>query len=117
MHLLTVKSLNSSGLPAVVGNLNIEQNDSCTIIIEWDPPFTFIGLSVYYLITISVGEDVIISSEEVYTNNYTFYPTSSSNGLYVIEVTSLNDVGTGGKITTNFNFERSKGKFIVYIIT
>ena len=51
---------------------------------------------------------MIISSEEVYTNNYTFYPTSSSNGLYVIEVTSLNDVGTGGKTTTNFNFERSK---------
>ena len=85
------------GLPAAVGNLNAKQNDSCTIIVEWDPPFTFIGLSVYYLITISIGEDVIISSEEVYINNYTFYPTNSSSGLYVIEVTSINDVGTGEK--------------------
>ena len=97
-----------SGLPAAVGNLNAKQNDSCTIIVEWYPPFTFIGLSVNYLITISIGEDVIISSEEVYTNNYTFYPTNSSSGLYVIEVTSINDVGTGEKTTTNFNFEGSK---------
>ena len=100
--------INLSGLPAAVGNLNAKQNDSCTIIVEWDPPFTFIGLSVYYLITISIGEDVIISSEGVYTNNYTFYPTNSSSGLYVIEVTSINDVGTGEKTTTNFNFEGSK---------
>ena len=53
---------------------------------------------------------MIISSEEVYTNNYTFYPISSSNGSYVFEVTSMNDIGTSGKTTTNFNFERSKGE-------
>ena len=52
----------------------------------------------------------------MYTNNYTFYPTSSSNGLYVIEVTSMNDVGTSGKTTTNFSFEKGKGDVLTVIV-
>ena len=59
---------------------------------------------------------MIISSEEVYTNNYTFYPTSSSNGLYVINVTSMNDVGNGEKTTTNFNFEKGKEEVSTVIL-
>ena len=95
--ILIYSSLNS-GPPDAVFNLQGYQLDHCCIVISWSPPFTLGQLSVWYQVTLSVGEEVM-SSEVIYTTNYTYCPIDLTNGEYRLNITTINGAGTG--ITSN----------------
>ena len=64
--------------------------------------------------TLSVGE--VISSEVIYTTNYTYCPIDLTNGEYRLNITTINGAGTG--ITSNIIVMFTTGMFscIVYTI-
>ena len=83
-----------SGPPGTVSNLQGYQLDHCCIVFSWSPPFTLGQLSVWYQVTLSVGEEVM-SSEVIYTTNYTYCPIDLTNGEYRLNITTINGSGTG----------------------
>ena len=58
---------------------------------------------MWYQVTLSVGEEVM-SSEVIYTTNYTYCPIDLTNGEYRLNITTINGAGTGiwNSITTMF---------------
>ena len=87
-------TFNCSGPPGAVFDLQGYQLDHCCIVFSWSPPFTLGQLSVWYQVTLSVGEEVM-SSEVIYTTNYTYCPIDLTNGEYRLNITTINGVGTG----------------------
>ena len=83
-----------SGPPEAVSNLQGYQLDHCCIVFSWSPPFTLGQLSVLYQVTLSVGEEVM-SSEVIYTTNYTYCPIDLTSGEYRVNITTINGAGTG----------------------
>ena len=83
-----------SGPPGAVSNLQGYQLDHCCIVFSWSPPFTLGQLSVWYQVILSVGEEVI-SSEVIYTTNYTYCPIDLTNEEYRLNITTMNGAGTG----------------------
>ena len=83
-----------SGPPGAVSDLQGYQLDHCCIVFSWSPPFTLGQLSVWYQVTLSVGEEVM-SSEVIYTTNYTYCPIDLTNGEYRLNITTINGAGTG----------------------
>ena len=47
-----------------------------------------------FQVTLSVG-DKVISSEVIYTTNYTYCPIDLTNGEYRLNITTINGAGTG----------------------
>ena len=92
-----------SGPPEAVSDLQGYQLDHCCIVFSWSPPFTLGQLSVWYQVILSVGEE-IMSSEGIYTTNYTYCPIDLTNGEYRLNITTINGAGTGiwNSITTMF---------------
>ena len=82
------------GPPGTVSNLQGYQLDHCCIVFSWSPPFTLGQLSVWYQVILSVGEEVM-SSEVIYTTNYTYCPIDLTNGEYRLNITIINGAGTG----------------------
>ena len=78
-----------TGPPGAVSNFQGYQLDHCCIIFSWSPPFTLGQLNVWYQVTLSVGEEVI-SSEVIYTTNYTYCPIDLTNGEYRLNITTMN---------------------------
>ena len=89
------------GPPEAVSNLQGYQLDHCYIVFSWSPPFILGQLSVWYQVTLSIGEEVI-SSEVIYITNYTYCPIDLTNGEYRLNITTMNGAGTGilNSITT-----------------
>ena len=92
------------GPPGAVSDLQGYQLDHCCIVFSWSPPFMLGQLSVWYQVTLSVGEEVM-SSEVIYTTNYTYCPIDLTNGEYRFNITTMNGAGTGisNSNTTMFN--------------
>ena len=92
-----------SGPPEAVSDLQGYQLDHCCIVFSWSPPFTLGQLSVWYQVILSVGEE-IMSSEGIYTTNYTYCSIDLTNGEYRLNITTINGAGSGiwNSITTMF---------------
>ena len=91
-----------SGPPEAVSDLQGYQLDHCCIVFSWSPSFTLGQLSVWYQVILSVEE--VMSSEVIYTTNYTYCPIDLTNGEYRLNITTINGAGTGiwNSITTMF---------------
>ena len=82
------------GPAKAVSDLQGYQLDPCCIVFSWSPPFTLGQLSVWYQVTLNVGEEVM-SSAVIYTTNYTYCPIDPTNGEYRLNITTINGAGTG----------------------
>ena len=82
-----------TGPPGAVSNLQGYQLDYCCIVFSLSPPFILGQLSVWYQVTLSVGE--VMSSEVIYTTNYTYCPIGLTNGETRLNITTINGAGTG----------------------
>ena len=91
------------GRPEAVTDLQRHQLDHCCIVFSWSPPFTLGQLSVWYQVTLSVGEEVM-STKIINITNYTYCPIDLTNGEYRLNITTINGAGTGilNSITTMF---------------
>ena len=65
---------------------------------------------MWYQVTLSVGEEVI-SSEVIYTTNYTYCPIDLTNGEYRLNITTINGAGTG--IASNITIMFTTGMLIL----
>ena len=83
-----------SGPPGAVSDLQGYQLDDCCIVFSWSPPLTLGQLSVWYQVILSVREEVM-SSKVIYTTNYTYCPIDLTNGEYRLNITTINEAGTG----------------------
>ena len=97
------------GPPSSVGNLTaVEQQDHCSILIQWNPPYLLPGLSVTYKVYIN-GE---IIQDDISTTNYTYFLVD--NGLYNVTVTNFYDTLTGNPAVISYHHMHMRG--ILYII-
>ena len=104
-----------SGPPEAVSDLQGYQLDYCCIVFSWSPPFTLGQLSVWYQVTLSVGEEVI-SSEVIYSTNYIYCPIDLTNGEYRLNITTINGAGTGIWNTNNTMFKTGKQVNLNFIL-
>jgi hypothetical protein len=93
------------GVPDPVTNLIGYQLDPCCIYISWDPPFTLPGLSVWYS----------VSSQLIYTTNYTYCPIHLTNGNYQFEVIPINGAGNGSSSNILVQFETNTHLMVTYL--
>ena len=78
------------GPPSSVGNLTAEQDDQCSILIEWEPPYLLPGLNVSYNVTLINGETINnITNSTNFTSNYCF------DGDYCVSVMAFNGAIVG----------------------
>ena len=90
----------------MVGNLTAVQQDQCSILIQWNPPYLLPGLipSVSYKVYIN-GEMI---QDDISTTNYTYYPFDE--GVYNISIQAFHQLILGDVATTMVNY--CKGKLI-----
>ena len=63
----------SLGPPSSVGNLTAVQQDQCSILIQWEPPYVLPGLNISYNVTIINGKIINnVTDSTNFTSNYCF---------------------------------------------
>ena len=103
------------GPPEAVSNLQGYQLDHCCIVFSWSPPFTLGQLSVWYQVTLSVGEEVM-TSKVIYTTNYTYCPIDLTNGEYKLNITTINGAGTGMWKSKIITFKTGMSLFLFCLV-
>ena len=58
--------------PSSLDNLTAQQQDQCSILIEWEPPYLLPGLSMSY--KVYINKEMI--QDDISTTNHTYYPLS-----------------------------------------
>ena len=93
-----------TGPPDSVSSLTGYQLDSCCMFISWYPPFTLLGLTVQYII--SVGTDQQYLNDSI--TNYTYCSMSLTNKQYLFKITTTNEAGNGPTSNITVEFQPSK---------
>lgn len=81
-------------------HLTAVQQDQCTIVIQWNPPYLLPGLSVSYKIYIN-GE----MQDDISATNYIFYISNITDAIYNIKVISYNDSISGESSTITVKYK------------
>ena len=84
-HDISIPTLVQIGPPSSAQNITAMQQDKCSILIQWSPPYLLPGLSVSYKVDIN-GEEI-----DVFTTYYEYYPMKLTNASYVVIIEPFNN--------------------------
>ena len=90
------------GLPSSVRELTAAQQDQCSLLLQWKPPFLLPGLSVSYKVYMN-GE---IIQNDVINTDYTYYPVDER--LYNISIQAYYQLLFGNIATTMVNYQKGE---------
>ena len=97
------------GVLSPVGNLTSTEVDHCTLRLTWTAPYTLQGVPInYYTINITRHSDgAVLRTDSTNTTEY-LYSVSSQGETLEIEVTAVNDAGTGNNSSITVSLQSSK---------
>lgn len=92
-----------TGPPSAVVNLTAVQQDQCSILIKWNPPYLLPGLNVLY----KVYSNERIIEEKVRSTTYVYYP-ALINATYDVKIEAFNNTVIGYNASISMEYHIGK---------
>ena len=104
-----------TGPPDGVTDVNISPNTTtaCSFVVQWSKPSSDpVCDPVWYTVTISTEEGILITTDNTTMTNYTV-TRLNNNTVYHVNVTASNNAGSSNVTSTSIMINSSSGKFII----